>query len=98
MRIKDFSLVSQYNDNIFTTAIFSMINKENQVVKLLNLIGGVTLEIYVANCICMKLQSSFEILNGILLYWGLNLLIAPMVIILNRNVNRAIEANINLKK
>lgn len=79
-------------------AIFSMINKENQVVKLLNIIGGVTLEIYVANCICMKLQSSFEILNGILLYWGLNLLIAPMVIILNRNVNRAIEANINLKK
>lgn len=72
-------------------AILIMANKKSHIIHLLNLVGGVTLEIYVANCISMKLQSSFEILNGVLLYWILNLLIVPLIIILNIFINRVIE-------
>lgn len=79
-------------------AIFSMFNKERRMVQLINLVGGVTLEIYVANCICMKLQRTYEGLNGEYIYWALNLLIAPMIIILNKYIIRAIEAHMSIRK
>lgn len=76
--------------------ILNMFDQESKIVHLLNFVGGVTLEIYVANCISMKLQRSFENLNGVTIYWILNLLIVPVVIILNKYINKVIKAHMNI--